>query len=160
MNAPIPTQWARWIYASCAKHFNARRAGLYLHVEGQERQTEDLKEWLEFRLDGPYFDEQTRGNFRVDVEINLACMAVQTKKAYRIHEVSGIAQAAFTYGIELYKLGNVGDDPANTGDLFGCLTLLPKDKERVVSSFFGKVQAASDLYQATVEGHYRAFISI
>lgn len=160
MNTPIPAKWSKWIFASCARHFYDRRAGIYLHVEGQKRRTEDLQEWLEFRLDGPYFDEQTRGNFRVDVEINVACMVVQDKKAYRIHEVSGIAQAAFTYGIELRKLGDAGDDPENTGELFGCLTLLPKDKERVVSSFFGKVQTDSDLYQSTVEGHYRAFISI
>lgn len=162
MSKPIDPHWARWIHASAAKHFKAAAVAatpeLHMHVEGFKRQTEELEEWIEFRLDGPYYKEYNRGHYQANVEINVAVMVTeQGDDAYRIHDINGIVAAAFTFGIPVFKLGP-SSDPENDGSYWGCLTLLPGERERIQTSIFGKIRPDTDLLQSTVEGHYRLFI--
>lgn len=159
MSVVIPTQWDRWIYSSVVKHFNARRAGIHMFVEGFDRDTAGKIEFLDLRIDGPFYDETSNGEFTVKCEINVLCTVVETANAYRVHEVTGIIAAAFTNCIALLKLGDPVRDAANTGLEFGTLKQQVDKKEKIIKSFFGKIRPDTEIIQASVEGHYRTSLS-
>lgn len=156
----VPTQWARWIYSSCAKHFHGKAQGLSVFIEGFDRDTANLAEWFEFRADGPVYHRTSPIDIRCDIEVNIAVSVKPQGNAFRIHEVTGIVAQAFTNMICVKRLGKLTDDPKNDGSILGYLSLQPGDKESVVTSFFGKIRPDTKLIQATLEGHYRMFLTI
>lgn len=157
--AIVPEQWDRWIFSSCAHHFNSIADRPHMHIEGFPRETEDKSEWIEFRLDGPVYDRTTNGEWKIDVEINIAICVILGSNAYRIHEIAGVIVRAFKYTIPVNRRGDPLENPLNDDSLLGCLRLKPGDRENVVKSFFGKVRPDTNMMQATVEGHYRMFLS-
>ena len=150
----VQQQWPRWIFASVSRHFADRRGGLTLFIEGQPRDTRDEKDFLELRQDGPYITEVSKGYYRLYIEINVLVQSSMDAEDYhRIHDDVGIAAAAFTNGISVFKFGDrVGDDDS----FVGCLILIgdPRGKERIQISHFGQIEPKLSLMQATVEGHY------
>ena len=72
-----------WIYASCAKHFKTKLQTLlpdcHVHVEGDERATEDKAEWFEFRLDGPYVQHIVKEQRNYEIEVNIAICLVPSE---------------------------------------------------------------------------------
>jgi len=143
----------RWILASVSKHFDARRESLDMFIEGQHRDTQDKKNFIELRVDGPYFTELSKGYWRIYSEINvLVQSAMDDQNFHTIWTNIGIVAAAFT-SIPVYKYGNGPDDD---GSLFGCMNLISeaRGKERIQVSYFGKIAPSAELQQATVEGHY------
>lgn len=159
MVASIPPYWDQWIYASIANHFDAYRQGVYMYVEGFPRETDDKSEWFECRIDGPFYDGTTNGQWIVDVEINIAICVVMNNNAYRPHQLAGIMANAFTFSIPVNRRGDASENPVHDGTLLGCLHLKPGDRERIDKSFFGKVRPDTELMQASLEGHYRMYLS-
>lgn len=155
-------RWARWIYASVAKHFGDKMAAasIHFHVEGANRDTEDKREWFEIRCDGPFIDEESDHHFRLGTEINILVNVIEGDDAYRIHTLNGMVQEWFEYGIEVFKLGDPVVDPENDGSLLGCLTQDVEKDDAIKTSLFGKVRPDTNLIQASVEGHYRMFLNV
>ena len=150
--------WPRWVFASVSKHFDDKRQGLPLHIEGQHRDTRSLKDFIELRMDGPHFTEVSQNYWRIYVEVNILIQSTMDESSYhRIHQNAGIVAAAFT-GIGLFKYGNgINDNPAVQ---WGCLQLLQDTsrREELVIRHCGQVEPATKLLQSTVEGHYETYI--
>jgi len=143
----------RWMFASISKHFDARKQNEHLFIEGQDRLTNEETDWLELRMDGPSQKEVSKGCFQFDIEINVLLSSVMNEKDYhKIFKLVGVAAAAFTNTIDIFKLGNGVDDD----DTFlACARLRFENRESVQISHFGQIDPDKRLVQATVEGHYR-----
>lgn len=158
----INKNWPRWFFSSVSKHFYSRRNTIPMFIEGQYRQQDEETKLLELRMDGPYFTEISRGLFRCFVEINVLAQASQSDSDFHIiHDLVGIAAAAFTDGIQIFKYGPTSN-PDNDGSLLVCLSRIDdaRGKERVQISHFGKIETQTPVIQATVEGHYEGFITL
>ena len=149
----------RWIIASVSQHFMDRRQGLTVFMEGQVRDTRTLKDFLELRVDGPSMTELSKGYWRVFIEINVLVQSAQDNADYhRIYESVGIAAAAFTGTLSIYKYGDkAGDDDS----LVGCMQLQGdrSKTERIQISHFGQVEPETGVFQSSVEGHYAVNLS-
>jgi len=149
--------WPRWIFASVSKHFEAKRDGIYIFVEGQIRDTKELDSWIEIRVDGPYTQQHGSNDFRLNIEINVLCVAkCDDKDFHRIHRITGIVGAAFTSEIFIFKNGDTVEDDQS---LIGCLVRRDDKKEAIVTSNFGLIDPDVPIMQATVEGHYTAHLA-
>lgn len=158
----INKNWPRWFFASLSKHFYARRNNIPMFIEGQYRQQDEETKLLELRIDGPNFTEISKGFFRCFVEVNILVQASQRDEDFHtIHELVGIAAAAFTGGIQVFKYGPTSN-PENDGSLLVCLSRTDdaRGKDRVQISHFGKLDTSTPVLQATVEGHYEGFITL
>jgi len=77
--------WDRWIKSSVAKHFNdesligINENQTVLFIEGFERNTDGKKDWIEFRLDGPYYEETTKGHWKIEIEVNILVVVNERK---------------------------------------------------------------------------------
>jgi len=149
--------WPRWIFASVSKHLNAAVTTAFpMYIEGQNRNTRDLQNFFEFRMDGPTFKSLTKGSYEAYIEVNLLVQAVLNDKDYhKIHNYVGLCATYLdgTLPIFIYKLGDgVSDDQS----FIGCLDLLSgSGGERLVVAHFGIVDPKTRLVQASVEAHYR-----
>ena len=143
---------------SCIKQFySALLAVEHTHVEGTKRETQDKAKWFELRVDGPVFNEQSHRQFICKVDVNIACSVVGEDDAYALDRLSGKAASLFSYSIECKKYGTgVGDDDS----VIGCLSLIPGPKETIAIANFGLVRFDTELYQSTVEGHYRMHFKV
>ncbi len=144
----------RWIMASVEKHFRARLQGITMFVEGQMRDTRTLKDFAELRVDGPNFTELSKDYWNVYIEINILIQSAQDQdNRYRIYNTIGIMAAAFEGIIKILRLGDGSSDDQS---LIGCIKLQgDKDaNERIKISHFGQIEAKTDIFQSTVEGHY------
>jgi hypothetical protein len=146
--------WPRWIFASISKHFNDRRDGLPLFIEGQKRNTHELASFLELRVDGPHLTEVSKGDWLIEVEINILVQTAMNETNYHVHHTNcGIAQAAFTT-IEVYRYGTGPDDDQS---FFCCMQLLQdrRGRDRIELNQLGQIDKDVPLMHATVEGHYK-----
>jgi hypothetical protein len=155
----INENWARWILASVSTYFDANRGGLPMFIEGQERDTKDEKSLIELRIDGPWYTERTKGDWRVYVEINVLVQTTMLVRDFHNHHRNmGIVAAA--YGdIQIFRCG---DGPDDDDSLLGCLKLMQNDRkrERVVTSNFGQIEPHIRVQQATLEGHFEMFLTV
>ena len=151
---PLSKDLPRWIVASVSQHFEDRRQGIFMFIEGQLRRTSDLKDFIELRIDGPHYTELSKGFWRVYIEINVLIQSAQDKiDRYRIYKSAGVVASAFEQTISIFKFGDeVGDDDS----LVGCLKLLgdKEARERVQISHFGQIEPETGIFQSTVEAHY------
>jgi hypothetical protein len=147
--------WSRWIWASINKHFLDNKGPLPLYLEGDERTLQSEAEFYELRITGPSILQYQRGEFFLDVQINLLVQAhSDDRELYNIQDAIGYATRAFTNTICVYKFGNNHefDDDA---ELVGTLHLQRSTNEAVEVAYFGIIKEDVRLTQATIEGHYR-----
>jgi hypothetical protein len=147
----------KWIFASVAKHFDDRKQTLPLFIEGMVRQTNKETNWAEFRLDGPYLTEVSRGQWYIEIEVNvLVESATNTQDAYIYLKNVGIMAAAFTKTIKVFRLG---DEAGDDGSLVGCLILKQEYREKLVISHFGETHPNEKQRQSQIEGHYEMYLN-
>lgn len=153
---PLSQHLPRWIIASVSRHFEDRRQGIPMFIEGQIRQTRELEDFIEIRIDGPNYTELSKSFWRVYIEINVLIQSVQDKKdRFRIYKSTGVVASAFENVISIFKFGDeAGDDDS----LVGCLKLQGdrSARERVQISHFGQIEPQTGIFQSTVEAHYVA----
>ena len=152
---PANKSWARWIKASVSKHFHdAIGEDTSIFIENQHRDTEELKDFLELRVDGPRLQEVSKDWWKLRVEINVFCQSVMNETDYHvIDDLVGLAQSAFTNQITVYRFGNrEGDD----NSFLGCLILQQNAEARdfLEANRFGQIDIRTKLLQSAVEGHY------
>lgn len=151
----INEHWARWIFASVCKHFDSKRGTLPMFVEGQQRATRGVQDFIELRLDGPDFNESSKNYWKAYIEINILIQSSMTDGDFhKIHRTTGLVSAAFVSSIPVYKYGSA--PLIDTGAHIGCLDIVDNkfDKERIKVRHFGQVNPDTQLMQASVEGHY------
>lgn len=148
--------WPRWFVASVNKHFKQMDPveGVPVFVEGQVRQTSDWDDFIEVRMDGPYWKETTRNKYTLYIEVNILCQVNITpdKNLYTAPTIDGIV-AEYLTTIPVYRLGNeAGDD----GVQIGCLELVrnPALRDWNKRNEFGQVETKTPLRQTTTEAHY------
>ena len=147
--------WPRWLFASITKFFDTNKSTLSMYFEGLERNSfQDLPNFVEVRIDGPYFTEVSKGNWKTYVEVNALVQShISETDFHKIHKDVGKVVTIFDNSIPLYKYG---DDSS----LFGCLDLLQSRSERIQVSHFGQIDPDKRLMQATVEGHYQTYLEV
>lgn len=143
--------WPRWIFASVSKHFETVLSSFKMFIEGEERDQWEESDFIELRIDGPYFREIQSG-WKAKIEINILLQVVMTNDVHLIYRNAGLIASAFT-PIVVYKYGNGVDDDDSQ---IGCLKLVQniRANELLVISHFGKIKPDLPLLQASVEGHF------
>jgi hypothetical protein len=155
---PVNKEWPRWIFASICKHFDARKQGISMYVEGQLRLVDDLQEFFELRIDGPNLTEVSHKYWKLYLEVNVLIQSIKDDADFhRDQRLCGIIASAFT-DIPLFKYGGSSVDDGT--ESLGCLTLLQdaRSKEKITISHFGQIEPNTNLIQSTVEGHYEMFL--
>lgn len=146
---------SRWIISSIANYFDTNKGDYVLFVEGFQKSTQ--ARWAELRVDGPFLKEVSKGCFYYDVEINLILSSVKNHEdGYGLVQMAGYFQALFV-DIPVFKNDYITNpDPIiNDGSLLGCLRLNTDKREYLRVNHFGQVRPDTDLFQSSVEGHYR-----
>lgn len=149
--------WPKWFQASIRKACEtiATANSIALHVEGEDRETDDLSEYVELRVHGPDVLEIARNQYRIDVTVNLLVTVKRSlKNMWRRHEIAGIFMSGLDPDISIYKLGNGPDDDKTK---LTCLMLRDSLGESMGLKYrdLGRLQTAADLIQAVVNGTYR-----
>ena len=152
--------WPRWSFASFSRHFNDALAaeGITLFIEGQHRNTRELKDFAEFRFYGPRMLNVSKGCWRLRVEINILLQSVMNDTNFHeIHRMVGVVAEAFTTNIMGYKRGNGPDDDQQ---VFACFDLIqnPSTRNYLEIHHFGQIDKDTNLVQAAVEAHYTALV--
>lgn len=153
---PVNANWSRWTLASVSKHFST--ISLPLYIEGQHRLANAPKDFIELRVDGPYFTEYTKGYWRLYIEVGILVQSTLDAKDYhRLHRNLGLVANKFV-DIDAFKLGD--DVLIDTQEWFACLSLIQDEskRERIQTNNFGIIEASTALMQGSVEGHYEAWI--
>lgn len=149
----VNKHWPRWLLASLSKWFDDHKDGLEMYVEGDDANLSALADYMEFRTNGPIFEESSKGWWQFDVVVNI--LVVSKRNDQSLHTLAtniGKVAAAFTTNIPVYKFGSGVDDNRDT--LLGCLIL----QESITITQLGQVSPDIKELQAMVEGHYRMFI--
>lgn len=144
----------RWIKSSVVKWFSDQLSNdVYFHLEGCDRRTDDRRQYVEFRLDGPYSRELSNNYWEFDIEINILVVTVRNQTDIYEHDRSiGLVCSAFVPGIPVWKYGDTSDDDPTVQ--VGCLRVIPKN-ELIRVTNFGQVRNDSRLLQSTVEASYK-----
>lgn len=154
-------KWARWIYASVTKFFDDE-IDIDVFVEGMDRETKDLKDFAELRIDGPWFNELSADYWKIYIEVNILIQSVMgDKNLHRFYDSIGDVNAAFQNCISVYKTPDINGENGD-GSFLGCFKLAIDryDRENIKTSNFGQVDKNVRLQQATVEAHYEMFLSV
>jgi len=150
----INQDWPRWTVASIAKHFNANRGDYPLYIEGDDRDTNELRIFRELRFDGPFIKNPSRGLYYLDIEVNILIQAhMDPEDLYAGLKAVGIFATAFTNVIKAYRYGGGANDDDT---LLGCYRLKSsRTNDSIDIGQFGIIRQDTRLTQYTIEGHYR-----
>lgn len=143
----------RWVNASINKHFNSLVGPyLYVWVEGDTRDTREMTDFAELRIDGPKIQEFSRGWFRIYAEINiLVTSSINDTDLYKIHTDTGIVLEAMQTRIPIFRYGTGVDDDQT---LVGCFTLISDSRNSLDVLQLGRKLIETPLMTSIVEGHY------
>lgn len=159
MNSLINPSVIKWLYASSAKHFKgiADSQSISFYIEGDYRNTYDLPEFVEFRMDGPSTEIPAKGERYEFVTINVLAQITQGRNLYRSQEVVGALAAGFTLTIPIYKLG---DESQDDGSKIGCLKLRRELDQLIDVNQFGIIKPDVKIIQYTIEASYRMVLNL
>ena len=146
----------RWIKSSVVKWFSDQFSNndLYFYLEGCDRRTDTKRQYVEFRLDGPYSRELSHNYWEFAIDIDILIVTIRNETDIYEHDRGiGLVCAAFVPGIPVWKYGDTSDDDPTVQ--VGCLRVIPKDQGRIVVTNFGQVRNDSRLLQSTVEAYYK-----
>lgn len=151
--------WARWIYASVSNYFN-NTITIPVFIEGMDRETDDLLDFAEIRIDGPWFNELSADYWKIYIEVNVLIQSVMGHSdLHRFYKSIGDVNFAFQQNIPVYKHA---DKDGNDGDesRLGCFQFATDryDREQIKTANFGQIDKNVKLQQATVEAHYVMFL--
>ncbi len=146
----INKNWTRWIFASLTKWFDSQRDGIPLLIEGDEQEAGELKNYFEFRMNGPLFWEQSKNTFKIEVVVNILVVhKLGQGNLHAFQDLLGIAAAAFATNISIMKYGTGADD--NRLVRFGCMV---RENEPVAITQLGQVDPQVKEMQAMVQSTY------
>lgn len=148
----------RWIFASISKHFNDHKGARTLYVEGMIRDTRLLQDFIELRVDGPYYTEVSKKYWKLYIEINVLCQSTKdSKNFHKMRQLTGEVFKMFEPCISVYKYGTGIEDDQS---FVGILQRMDEEASRnnIQVSQFGQVDPVNQLEQSTVEAHYNMLL--
>jgi len=149
--------WPRWIFASCAQFFKEQLPTADFFVEGQEFKEDNIKDSVQFRMDGPQISQISSTIWRVRLEVNIYAQSVIRESSWQdIHKLVGLVSAAFK-DIPVYRFGKVEEDARNNDTLWDCLRLVQEltgQDGAINVTHFGQVVQNTKVMAATIAGHY------
>jgi len=150
----INIDWYRWIVASIAKHFDGYKGTYHLYIEGDERDTDEMRDFAELRTDGPDITRVCKQLMYLDIQVNILIQShMDPSDLYAGARAVGIFSRGFTKSINVYKYGS---GPNDDDSLLGCLVIRTKRNENTVDiGNFGIIHQDARITQFTIEGHYR-----
>ena len=147
--------WGKWCHQSVVISFKAAlEAHGALYVDGRKRPKEETLPRFEIRIEGPRFNQVSRGCWYIDLEISVLTLTERNDEDVYSHQTKvGRASAAFKDVIPVYKYDGVTDPPA----LLGCLQEMTSKQfgEKVVITNFGLIEDTNKLVASVAEGHYQ-----
>lgn len=153
LSGGINSSWGRWIYASVCSHFEDYRGSLHMFLEGQHRETDNLQEFFELRVDGPYYQQINKGWWNLIVEVNaIVTVAKSDKDFHAIRFWADFIASLFVNSINIYRFGN---RPGDDSTFVDCLVAMDGYRRNLQISHFGQLQPADAVLQASVERHYK-----
>ena len=155
--------WIRWVKASVNWHFTnlqkdvvAAAQRIPLYIEGDERDTNDLADFAELRMDGPNIRQVQKDLYYLESEINVLIQShLDPKDLYKVERSIGI----FSLGFVMIDIFKFGDGVQDDGRHLGCMKLLKTLDEDIEVANFGIIRQDTRLMQSTIEGHYRLELS-
>ncbi len=147
----------RWIKASVDQWMTANKGTYPLYIEGADRNTKDLTNFFELRVNGPSRTQYTRCEFCFDIEVNIEITtSINEEDSHLLQRMFGQALLMLPTCIPVNKYGDgPDDDQTYLGDLQRMDDA--HDRETEVSTF-GQVDPTLPLIQGSVEAHYRILI--
>jgi hypothetical protein len=149
----------RWTHASIKDTFKRRFSGSPIYFEGENDPNSKEPFYIEVRIDGPtIIPLGTKSEYMGVVEINLLITA---KKDQRLVH---IIQDKIGLGLKLLKecilVRKLGSEDTNIDDGSSVTVLQPMPDEALAVALFGQVDPATQVQQASVEGHFRMQLEV
>lgn len=147
--------WGRWIFATMSGDSKTQFEALgYEHfIEGTHRGLPSETELVEFRMDGPWLWQPSKGYFELRVEINLLLRSyMDDDDFHKMRKLMGATQAWLAQNHCIYRYG---DGPDDDDSLLGKLELRNRSKsEPVQVNYFGQIDPKYRIEEATVEATF------
>lgn len=151
--------WPRWVFASFSKWFQDLRQGVDFFVEGEDRDTDNLQNYFEFRMNGPVSTEISKNYWKLEAVVNILVVSKQDLRSiHTIHTNVGIAAAAFTKCLPMKRYGNTGiwDDQ----ETFGVMQLTTYEGEAIKITHIGQINPEVKAMQSMVQGYYCMLLEV
>ncbi len=149
--------WDRWIFASVSKHFDDNKQGFKLFIEGNDYDLSTETNYFEFRMNGPMLREMSKDFWKLEIVVNILVVSKRDDRSiHTIHSNVGIAAAAFTKCIPVFKYGSSDDDDRTIQ--LGVLELDTRGQLGIEISHFGQVGPDTKEMQSWVEGSYCMYL--
>ncbi len=150
---PPNPQWITWITSSFVVYFKTQCVGikLPLFIVGETRD-QSTTTFAEFRLEGPYFNELTKGYWKIEVYIALLLTMINDENdLYKAQRIAGQLLAMFDKDIPIFRYNE-----ENT--MLGCMRLVPNEK--LIQTVYGPLQPATPVTQSSIEAHYHMEVGL
>lgn len=150
----LNANWPIWIASSVSEYINNNRGSTPLFVEGQERDTEDLKDFYELRVNGPDSVEVQKDVWNLYFEVNIIVQSiVDGLDLYRHRRLEGAIAS---------KLTNIPIYDYDTDELIECAKILQDRKGRDLLEInnFGQIDPEKRIIQSCIEAHYMLRLTV
>lgn len=154
--------WPRWCFASFSKFFDDRRQNLTMYVDGSDRATTGLQDFIEFRMDGPRIKQIGRSLVKLEVTVNILVQSqMNDSDIHAMQRTMGIVIAAFEQIVPGFKYGDGVDDDQSQ---FACFVRESPSGQKIGFDVrinnFGIIDPTVRKQQATIEASYSAEIEV
>lgn len=166
MSAPNPN-WNRWITASIASYFKdnvATPLGLPYLVDGLDDRQESFEQApdrAEVRINGPFTQEQSKGCWRLWVDVNILVtsnMGGTAKDRYTLETNTGKFHEFADTCIPIIRKGTLAQDPENDGTQLGYLSPKSGKNDSVRTINFGQINKTDRIRQMQVDARYVMYL--
>lgn len=154
MSVTANEHWGRWIFATVSGDCKSQFEPTYpVFIEGTHRGLPTGTELIEFRMDGPWQRQPSRGCFVLRVEVNLLLRSfMDDDDFHKMRRLSGTVQSWLAQNHCIYRYGDGIDDDQS---LLGTLQLKNRKlSDPVQLNHFGQIDPKYRLEEATVEATF------
>jgi len=146
--------WDRWIFATMSGDLQTQFGGTYqIFIEGTHRGLPTDTELIEFRMDGPYRRQPSRGCFILRCEINLLIRSYMDDDDF--HKMRRLAGQVANWLGQDHCIYRYGDGPNDDQSLLGTLQLKNRAKnDNVLVNHFGQTDPKYRVEEGTVEATF------
>lgn len=147
----------RWITASVNTYVKRQLAGRNLYIEGQQRNTSDMEDYFELRMDGPHMIQVTALEWNFYVTVNLLLTIKKDEQdMYKLQKLMGTALKALAVCIPVYKFGNGPDD--DNASRIGELVRKEMPQAPVDTTTFGQIDPTLPVEQGVSAAPYELYV--
>jgi hypothetical protein len=144
----IDERLSRWIKQSFLKELVPILTATYpMFIEGEYRDTNQVPNFYEFRLDGPFIKVLHKNNYFIEVELNILIQAAIANDMYIVERMSGPVITNLDRDFEILKHAD--------GEAFVfCMSPKSGPREALKQSNFGQPDVILKFQQTSIEAHY------